>query len=115
MFTSGLYDWGTSAIQVFAGANNVTMRSGPAAHTFDVGDGEKGDEYIVEGPIDEGMHGKKISVSTFDPREYGHNNIWPTISQLDEVTSFLRAVSQKHEPEFLESLKSNKYHHRVAL
>lgn len=51
----------------------------------------------------------------FDLRKYSSKKIWFTISQVDQVTSPLRNVFQKHEDLLMKSLKSNKYRYGVGL
>lgn len=54
-------------------AYNNTSRSAPAHHTSEVRAGEAGDEDIVEvsvDPVDENLHGKKVSVLRLDPHKF---------------------------------------------
>lgn len=78
-----------------------------------------GDKDIVEAPVDsvdEDLHGKKVSVISFDPQKRNRKKICLSICQADEVTIPLRAAFQKHEDEKpLESKNCNHYQYGVGL
>lgn len=80
-------------MQASGSAGNTTPRSGPTAHTSEVGASEEGNEDIVAVPVNKDLPGKEISDFLFDPQKCEHRNTWLTISQVDDETSPLQAVS----------------------
>lgn len=52
---------------------------------------------------------------SFYPWRYTRREIWPTLFQVDEVTSPLRTFSKKQENELMEPLKFSKYQNGVGL
>lgn len=111
MYESGSFACEKRAVRVVGNTNSITKRSSLTPHTSDVGAEKVGDEDMIEvsiDPVDEDLQGKEVSMHSFDPRKYKRKNIWLNISQVGEVTSPLRAVSQKHGDTLIESLKSNK-------
>lgn len=115
LYTSGYYACGTSAMQVFGSADSSRPRSSPTVRTSDVGAEEMGNEKVVKAPeslLHEDLHGKEVSVTCLDSRQYIRERIWLKISQISEVTYALCAVSQKHKDELKEPLKSDKVQRR---
>lgn len=80
-------------MQVAGSPDSITPRTGPAAHSSDVGAGEQKDEDIFKNPVDEEGHSREVSMLPFGSQKYNRKRIWPTISHGDKVTSPLRAVS----------------------
>lgn len=82
-------------MMVLASADNMTPRFSPPTYTSDVGADEMTDGDIVEisvDPVGEDLHGKRVSVTSFDPRKYNCTETWPTIFRVNEVKNPRRAV-----------------------
>lgn len=84
------------------------MRFSPAAHISDFGAGEEKGKGIVEAPVDEESHRKKVSMILFDLRTYEREETRLTSSQTHVATNPDHAVSQKHKDELIESLRANR-------
>lgn len=61
------------------------------------------------------MHGEEVLLSFLGPQKCNPKKVWLTLSQVDEVTSPLCAVSQKHEDERMESTEFISYQYGVGL
>lgn len=102
-------------MRVAGNADNITTGSSPAAHSSDVEAGKERGEDIDQVPADEDLHSREALVLPFNPQKYERKKIWLTVSQVDDVTDTLRAVSHKHDEDLMESLKSCKKHYGTGL
>lgn len=94
--------------EVFDSADKITLRSSIAAHVSDDGAVELEGENTAAAPVnpfDDELHSKTSSVTSFDLLEKNRRGIWVIISRVSEVTTPLRALSQKHEEDLMESVK----------
>lgn len=84
-------------MRVVGSAGSNKPRYSPTAQTFDVEAAGEEDEDISKVLFDEDLHAKEDSELLFDRQKYELSEIWPTTSQIDEVTNSLRPGSHKHE------------------
>lgn len=101
-------------MRLLGSGDSIKQRFSPATPTSEVGGSEEGGEDIVKVPVSGNLHGKEVSVLPFNPQKYEREEIWLTIFQVHEVTSPLRAVSQQHDDELVESLQYKKYQYGVG-
>lgn len=110
MCTSGVNAYEKRAKRVFDITKNITLRSSSAPPTFEVEAGEMagdGTARVSVDPVDEDFRCKKTSVFFLNPQNCKGKEIYPQISQSNEVRSPLRDVSQKQEDNLMKFLKSN--------
>lgn len=109
VFSSGFHAWDRRAMRALGRVSTLTSRSSPVAHNSGVVAGEERDKDVVEVSMDEYLDGKKVSVLLCDRQGYECQALRLMISNTNKNTNPLSAVSQKHEYDLMDSLKSIKY------
>lgn len=76
--TTSFYACDTHAMRVVCSADSTILRYSTAAQNADVRGGQRVDGDVVESPVnlvEEDLHGRKVSVTPLDLREYNRKQI----------------------------------------
>lgn len=78
-------------------------------------DVESSSEDVVKVPIDDSVTWKEFAARLSGRQTYRREEAFPPTAEVDKVQSQLRAESQKHESDLLESLRASGYQYWTAL
>lgn len=114
-YTSKFYTWDSRAMRPVSASAGRKPASSAGLHFPIVAAVDSGPKDVVQPPIDNDVAETEVAARPFDRQTYKSEKVWLTTFQVGRVQNHLRAISQKHEDDLLQSLLASKYQHGAGL